>query len=243
MRIAILSDIHGNRTALEAVLRDLLQTMPDLILHGGDLADGSSPVETIDCIRDRGWPGVVGNTDEMLFRPESIDEFAKHSSAPPSLWDAVREIAEATRTKLGEDRIVWLRGLPRVHIQNPLAVVHATPQSLWRAPLPNATDGELELAYGSLAQPIVVSGHIHTPYVRRLSIPQMPEAWVANSGSVGLSYDGDNRAAYLLLDGAVPTIRRVEYEVERELRNLSSCGLPHAKWIAKMLQTGSPQLP
>jgi predicted phosphodiesterase len=71
VRIAIVSDIHGNRTAFEAVLRDLRETSPDLILHGGDLADGgSSPVEIVDQIRSLGWPGVVGNTDEMLFRPE-----------------------------------------------------------------------------------------------------------------------------------------------------------------------------
>jgi 3',5'-cyclic AMP phosphodiesterase CpdA len=79
MRIAILSDIHGNRTAFEAVLADLQQTSPDLILHGGDLADaGASPAEIVDRIRDLGWQGV-GNTDEMLFRPESLEEFASHT--------------------------------------------------------------------------------------------------------------------------------------------------------------------
>ena len=68
MRIAIVSDIHGNRTALEAVLADLKHTLPDLIFHGGDLAQGgSSPVEIVDRIRDLGWPGVLGNTDETLF--------------------------------------------------------------------------------------------------------------------------------------------------------------------------------
>src|SRR6266478_3239047 len=73
MRIAIVSDIHGNRTAFEAVLADLRHTSPDLILHGGDLADGgASPVEIVDQIRELGWQGVVGNTDEMLFRPASL---------------------------------------------------------------------------------------------------------------------------------------------------------------------------
>ena len=72
MRIAIVSDIHGNRTAFEAVLADLQQAAPDLIFHGGDIADGgSSPTEIVDRIRDLGWPGVMGNTDEMLVRPES----------------------------------------------------------------------------------------------------------------------------------------------------------------------------
>jgi predicted phosphodiesterase len=83
MRIAIVSDIHGNRTAFEAVLADLRETSPDLILHGGDLADaGSSPVEIGDWIRDLGWQGVMGNGEEALSIPESLEEFASQSSAP-----------------------------------------------------------------------------------------------------------------------------------------------------------------
>src|SRR5437016_1723790 len=103
MRIAIVSDIHGNRTAFEAVLADLRQASPDLILHGGDIADGgASPVEIVDRIRDLGWQGVIGNTDEMLATPESLEEVASHSTAPPSLWAAIREMAAATRAALGE---------------------------------------------------------------------------------------------------------------------------------------------
>src|SRR6202795_707009 len=133
MRIAILSDIHGNRTAFEAARGDLKQTAPGLTLHGGDLADaGASPVEIVDRIRDLGWQGVVGNTDEMLFRPESLEEFASKSPAPPSLWTAVRQMAAATRTMLGEERIAWLRGLARVQVKGPMALVHASPQSPWR---------------------------------------------------------------------------------------------------------------
>ena len=80
MRTAIVSDIHGNITAFEAVLADLSETSPDLIVHGGDLGDnGSSPCEVLDQIRDLGWPGVVGNTDEMLFDPQSLTRFASGS--------------------------------------------------------------------------------------------------------------------------------------------------------------------
>jgi len=244
MRIAILSDIHGNRTAFEAVLADLRQTAPDLILHGGDLADsGASPVEIVDRIRDLGWQGVVGNTDEMLFRPESLEEFASQSSAPPSLWVAIRQMAAATRAMLGEERIAWLRGLARVQIEAPVALVHACPESLWRAPTPEATDAELESIYGPLGQLIAVYAHIHRPYVRSVTSPQARERLVANTGSVSLSYDGDRRASYLLLDGSSPTIRRVEYDLEKELKALSFCGLPHVDWIAKSLRAGSPQMP
>jgi predicted phosphodiesterase len=244
MRIAILSDIHGNRTAFEAVLADLRQTAPDLILHGGDLADsGASPVEIVDRIRDLAWQGVVGNTDEMLSRPESLEEFASQSSAPPSLWVAIRQMAAATRAMLGEERIAWLRGLARVQIEAPVALVHACPESLWRAPTPEATDAELESIYGPLGQLIAVYAHIHRPYIRTVTSPQARERLIANTGSVSLSYDGDRRASYLLLDGSSPTIRRVEYDLEKELKALSFCGLPHVDWIAKSLRAGSPQMP
>jgi predicted phosphodiesterase len=239
MRIAIVSDIHGNRTAFEAVLADLRQTSPDLILHGGDLADsGASPAEIVDHIRDLGWQGVVGNGEEALFRPESLEEFASQSSAPPSLWAAVREMAAATREALGDERIAWLRALPLVDTHSPMALVHASPQTPWRAPGPEATAVELEAVYSPLGQPIAIYGHIHRPYIRSVS-----GMIVANTGSVSLSYDGDRRAAYLLLDGSTPSIRRVEYDVDKELKVLSVCGLPHADWVAGILRSACPQMP
>jgi predicted phosphodiesterase len=239
MRIAIVSDIHGNRTALEAVLADLRQTSPDLILHGGDLADGgASPAEIVDRIRDVGWQGVVGNTDEMLFKPESLTEFAKQSPKLQPLFAVVEEMAVATREALGEDRLTWLRDLPRTQIQGPMALVHASPDSLWRAPLPEASDAELESVYGPLGQPIAIYGHVHRSYVRSVS-----KMIVANTGSVSLSYDGDRRAAYLVLDESTPTIRRVKYDVDKEIKALSICGFPHADWVAKILESARPQMP
>jgi len=239
MRTAILSDIHGNLTAFEAVVADLRQTSPDLILHGGDLAgSGASSAEIVDRIRDLGWAGVVGNTDEMLFRPESLAEFASQLPHLHSLWTAIAEMAAATREDLGEDRLTWLRGLPRVQTCNSLALVHASPESLWRAPAPEASDDGLESVYAPLGQPVAIYGHIHRSYIRNVS-----KMLVANTGSVSLSYDGDCRAAYLLLDDSTPAIRRVEYDLDRELKALAVCGVPHADWIAKMLASASPQMP
>jgi putative phosphoesterase len=241
MRIAVLSDVHGNLTAFEAVLADIRQCSPDLVLHGGDLADGgSSPIEIVDRIRTLGWQGVLGNTDEMLVQPESLEEFASHSSAPPALWEAIRQIALATRQRLGEERLAWLRELPRVITQENFALIHATPDSCWRTPAADATDRELESIYNSLSRPIVIFGHIHRPSIRRMT--GQPELLI-NTGSVGLSYDKDPRASYLILDENVPSIRRVEYNVEKELRALASCGLPGAEWTARMLRSSSPQAP
>ena len=244
MRIAIVSDIHGNGSAFEAVLRDLEEISPDLILHGGDLADGgSSPAEVVDRIRELGWRGVMGNTDEMLCRIESLEEFAAQSPAPPSLWAAIREMARVTRDRLGEERLNWLSQLPRVELEGPVALVHATAASPWRAPSAEATDSELESAYAPLGKSVAVYGHIHRPYIRRVRSRDLGEILVANSGSVGLPYDGDCRAAYLVVDSGSPVIRRVAYDVEAELEQRSSCGLPHADWIGKMLRAASPRVP
>ena len=178
MRMAIVSDIHGNRTAFEAVLADLKQTSPDVILHGGALADsGASPTEIVDRIRELGWEGVVGNTDEMLFAPESLQEFAKQSPGLRSVVAVVEEIATATRESLGDARLAWLRELPRVQTHGPMTLVHASPESLWHAPSPEAGEAELESAFGSLDTPISIYGHIHSAYVRNL-----PRRIVANTG-------------------------------------------------------------
>ncbi len=239
MRIAIVSDIHGNRTAFEAVLADLRQTSPDLILHGGDLADsGSSPVEIVDQIRDLGWPGVVGNTDEMLFNPASLQEFAKLSPHLDALFAVIEEMAVATRQALGADRLAWLRALPRVQLRGSMALVHASPGNLWRAPGLEASDADLESLYSELGRELVAYGHIHQPYIRNVS-----GMTVANTGSVGLPYDGDRRAAYLLLDERNPEIRRVEYDVSKEIKALAGSGLPHSDWIAKTLESAGPQMP
>ncbi len=244
MRIAIISDIHGNLTALEAVLKDLRVTSPDLILHGGDLADsGARPAEVIDLVRDLGWQGVVGNTDEMHTRPESLDEFAGQSKAPASLWNALREMAAATHAVLGEERIAWLRGLPRRHVTEEIALVHASPSTPWHSPDSQADDSELESVYGQLRRPIAIYGHIHRSFIRRLPCPLSGEMLVINTGSVSLSYDGDFRSSYLLLDGSRPAIRRVEYDLAKELKALSACRLPHSAWIAKILASAAPQMP
>lgn len=239
MRIAIVSDIHGNRTAFDAVRADLRQTSPDVIFHGGDLADaGSSPVEIVDRIRDLGWPGVVGNTDEMLSTPQSLTDFAEQSPKLQPLFAVIGEMAAATREALGEERLAWLRNLPRAQTYGPMALVHASPESAWRAPGPEVDDAELEKVYRPLTRPVAIYAHIHRSYIRNVS-----GMTVANTGSVSLSYDGDPRAAYLVLDESGPEIRRVEYNVDRELRALATCGFPHSDWVAKMLASGSFHMP
>src|SRR5258705_5003926 len=114
VRLAIVSDIHGNLTALDAVIADIERRGVDRVVHGGDLALGAcQPAEVVDRVREVGWPGVVGNTDELLWRPE---ELAAQERKAPRLQSFLRllfnEYSPATRGLLGDQRLAWLRELP-----------------------------------------------------------------------------------------------------------------------------------
>ena len=233
MRLAIISDIHGNRTALAAVLTDLKQVSPDLVIHGGDLASGSHDAEIVDQIRSLGWPGVVGNTDEMLWKPERLTQIGAQSPAIKRLLDALADRIPVMRTSLGDKRVQWLQSLPLRYANEFVTVVHAGPDDCWQSPMLEATDEELESVYGPLHAPIVVYGHIHRPFIRRLK-----SFVVANSGSVSLAYDGDRRAKYILIDGQEVGIRRVEYDIEKAIDDLKRSGLPDAAWIIHVLRAG-----
>ena len=234
MRIAIVSDAHGNRRAFDAVLADLRKVAPDMVLHGGDLAaNGAHPEVVVDQMQSLGWQGVCGNTDEMLWRPQRLEEIGKTQPKLAKILAAFKEIVPATRERLGEGRLQWLQALPPVYRCQDLTLVHASPNDLWRAPLPGAGDIEFQNTYATLKSETVVYGHIHRPHIRKLG-----NLTVANTGSLSLSYDGDPRASYLVLDGPSITIRRVDYDVATEARELLCSGLSHAAWLSRILQSG-----
>ena len=234
MRVAIVSDIHGNRTALDAVLADLKQVSSDFVIHGGDLAaSGSHDAEVVDRIRSLGWPGVVGNTDEMLWAPERLDSLGLENPALKKLLSTLAEMIPIMCGSLGEHRVQWMKSLPKRYTHKSVSVVHASPDDLWKSPMLEATDAELESVYGPLNARIVVYGHIHRPFVRKLK-----GFTVANSGSVSLSYDGDTRASYALIDDGNVTIRRVAYDLDRACDDLMNSGLPYAAWLVRVLRAG-----
>ena len=113
-------------------------------------------------------------------------------------------------------------------------LVHAAPNDLWRAPMPDAEDEELLAVYEPLDADTAVYGHIHRPYIRALT-----QLTVANSGSVGMPWDGDPRACYLLIEGGRPQLVRVEYDVEREAAVLLGSGYPDAPRLVEMRRRGA----
>lgn len=192
MRIAILSDIHGNLPALEAALADVEGHGVDEIWCGGDVAFfGPWASECIARVRDAGWPAVKGNTDVWITGdPQGgVDE---------ALADEIVTIAGAHA--ISDEDVSWLLNLPLGH-PGPASslMVHATPESPFDAPMPEAPSGDFEV-YEGRAQ-VVVYGHVHRAFVRRLKDGTL----VANTGSVGLPMDGTT-GSYLLLDVDGPDV-------------------------------------
>ncbi|HEY7199289.1 MAG TPA: metallophosphoesterase family protein [Candidatus Dormibacteraeota bacterium] len=229
MRLAVVSDVHGSLVALEAVVADVRAAAPDLVVQGGDTAViGPRPAEVVDRLRELDWPGVAGNVDEMLWDGAARAEQERRAPRLRAWLDVLfGTLAPWSAERLGDERIAWLRDLPPAHRCEDVLVVHASPGDRWRAPMPDAADAELHAVYGEPGVRTAVYGHVHRPFVRAL-----PGLTVANSGSVGLPWDGDPRASWLLLDGGAAEVRRVAYDLERARRDLDDAGFPLAAWLA-----------
>jgi putative phosphoesterase len=236
LKAAVISDIHGNLTALRAVDEAVRKESPDLVVVGGDLVgNGGRLAEVIDLIRERGWPCIAGNTDEMLWQPERIDALAQRMPQMARLWDALRADIRLAIESIGFERLEWLRKLPDRWSNDAIAVVHASPGDKWSSPASkDAPDDELTRVYGPLGRPIAVFGHLHVPFVRRLG-----SFAVANSGSVGMPHDGDPRASWLLIEGNDISVRRVEYDIDAEVADRRASGYPNPEWISRILRSAS----
>jgi predicted phosphodiesterase len=235
VRLAVISDVHGNLTALEAVVDDISRRAIDRVVHGGDLAlMGPRPGEVIDRIRELGWPGVVGNTDELLWRPEA---HARQRDRAPQLHTLLRWLFDAyapfTLEQIGEVRLAWLRDLPAELRIEEVTVVHAAPGDLWRAPMPDASDRDLDATYRPLGTGAVAYGHIHRPFRRAVG-----DLVIANAGSTGMPWDGDPRASYLLVDGGRVEVIRVEYDVESEANEFRRRAHPDGDRLTEMRRVG-----
>jgi 3',5'-cyclic AMP phosphodiesterase CpdA len=188
MRIAVLSDVHGNLRALEAVTDDLRRQAPDLVVHAGDLAlNGPRPAEVIDRIRELGWPGARGNADELLW--------AGLDPVPAAEREQAQALRQATLRLLGADRVRWLRQLPRLWRHEDLVVMHASPTTLEQARTVEATDQQLVAPYGGLDARLVVYAHASTvcPPDRLLDRGQYRECGLAGRRRLASLISADRR--------------------------------------------------
>jgi len=231
MRIAILSDVHGNVRALEAVLADVRARGPfDQILNGGDLAfGGPRPREAMALLPARNFPTIIGNTDQWV----------AGLAAPPGPALAV---TEWTRAKLTDDDLAALRALPMSRRIEPaggptLVLVHATPTSTTDSVNPDAPPDVLTGMLREARAQTLAYGHIHRPYVR-----EVPEGTVVNVGSVGLPFDGLPRPAWaiLTLEGGRwhAEIVRVIYDADAVAQDLAASDHPAGSTFAQRVRAG-----
>jgi predicted phosphodiesterase len=241
-RIAVLSDVHGNLLALEAVRAALKKERPDGVMICGDLVlNGPDPVGVVDAIRELESDGalvVAGNTDIAV---ADFDYAAAFPSLMDGIPESIRSAAEWAHDELGQERIDWLRRLPserRLRVGEMLLLAtHASPGSQTEgfdgALDPNVT---IERAARTDAR-VICCGHTHLPEVRDLG-------WklIVNAGSAGYVFDGEPTASWALVDvddaQVGGEIRRAEFDALAVSNALSVRGLPGDVYRAATVRTG-----
>lgn len=241
MRLAILADIHGNVLALEAVMADLRDASPDLVVNLGDCLSGPLwPLQTADILLAQNWPTVRGNHDRYLL--------AAPQEMPPGEKLAHESIAEAHRD--------WLRALPPVRRLDDMLLFHAQPgrddaylmERVTKAgDLVAASARHVTARLRGEQAPLMLCGHTHIPRLMQAA----PGALIVNPGSVGcpgFSDDapvphavevGSPHARYALAtrrgEGWAIDLRAVGYDHGAASRRAEDNGRPH--W-ARALATG-----
>lgn len=217
--IVLMSDIHGNLPALEAVAGAL--PSHDSVYVAGDLClEGPKPAEVVDFIRDRGWSAVMGNTDRDIVEGDGED-------------DEPTDRMRWTREQLGAERLRWLAGLPFQQTvteagREAIQVVHANPLDMDTQLRPGMSAKKLRPFLEGVTADILAFGHIHLPYLRTVD-----GILLADVSSVGHPKDLDRRAAFTVvrLDGDRRGVEqvRVPYDMDRTAALLRSSGMPGAE--------------
>ncbi len=210
MRVGVISDIHSNRVALEAVLSDM-PAVDGLACAGDVVGYNPWPAACVAAVRERGIPTVMGNHDRAVATGSA---FRFNSMAKAGVDHARRE--------LDDEALAWLSDLPddRTVADGRLKLVHGHPDDPDRYTYPDEFSPRM---LGD--EDVLVTGHTHVQGHR-----EFDEGVVMNPGSVGQPRDGDHRAAYAVVDlgdgGPAVEERRVDYDVEAVVEAVEAAGLP-----------------
>jgi diadenosine tetraphosphatase ApaH/serine/threonine PP2A family protein phosphatase len=241
VRYAILSDIHGNLEALEAVLAHAAPRADDVLVLGDVVGYGADPVACIERVAERAHTVVAGNHEHGVAGLLALDWFN----------DRARVAAEWTRRRLDHDHLAWLATRPLIAELDDATLVHASPAhpAEWDY-LVSAEDGyEAFAAFATRvcfvghshragAWSVGSSGRVHEPGARAIDF-ERGRRYLINVGSVGQPRDGDPRAAYAVWDvaGRRVTIERVPYDLVTAQRKILRAGLP--RFLAERLPIGA----
>lgn len=210
MRVGLISDIHANLPALEAVLADM-PPVEAIVSAGDTIGYYPWPDACIDELIEREVPAVMGNHDRALIHETT---FAFRGSARAGL--------ELANNKLQPHHRDWLHSLPddRVLFEDRLRIVHGHPRDPDRYTYPADVDEHI-----LMDEPVLVLGHTHIQFSVTLE-----SGIVVNPGSVGQPRDGDPRAAYAVvdLDRLKVTEHRVDYDINRTAEAVREHDLPNS---------------
>ena len=201
MRIAIISDIHGNLIALEAMLADIKQSGVDQIICLGDIANiGPHPHQCLDVIRDLDCVTLQGNHELYL-----LGQFPVKGWRTSPIWASLRW----SRSQLRPDQFAYMKDLPLQHEiggngRTGATFVHASPLSQYKGFLPRHEDQAIAERMNGLDDVTLFGGHTHIPLYRPWS-----NSWLVNVGSVGMPLDGNPAAKYV-----IATKKRQNWNVE-----------------------------
>jgi putative phosphoesterase len=227
--MGFLSDIHGNLPALEAALTDAKGRGARAVVCAGDMTGyGPFPDQVCRLLEERRIPSIIGNYDR-----KALDVAANGQAATVGMKQKKRKILLWTAAHLGDQSRRYLAGLPeriarRLYGGYKLLVVHGSPLSMEDAIYPSITPRGLEAKLGDERPDILVCGHTHIPFVRRIG-----GTLVVNCGSAGHPVDGDPRPAYALVEaeagvGPRGRIIRFDYDFDRTIAALRETSLPKA---------------
>jgi predicted phosphodiesterase len=238
-RVAVISDVHGNRHALEAVLAAIEADAPDEIWCLGDLVGyGPQPTECCGAVAARAAVCLAGNHDLVVLGVLDLADFAG-DAATAAQW---------TRTVLSPEARGWLASLSPSARRNRVSLFHGSGRDpVWEYVL---SEEAAWWTFRATSAPLVLVGHSHVPLAISLSDDELAggvagggaeveldrRRWLLNPGSVGQPRDGDARAAYLLLEPGRASFRRVEYPIEHTQAEMRAAGLPAA--LAERLTHG-----
>jgi predicted phosphodiesterase len=241
-RVAVLSDVHGNLDALEAVRKALKKEKPDAVIVAGDhVMNGPDPAGVVDALREMEASGatiVQGNTDVAVADFDYGAAFPWYADGVP---DIVVAAAEWAHDALGEERVGWLRRLPcerRLMLDDTMVLAcHASPGSQTQG-FDAQLDPSVMLERISRTDArIICCGHTHVPEIRDLG-------WkiIVNDGSAGYVFDGDPTASWALVeidgDEIRPEIRRAEFDTMAVANAISARGLAGDVYRAATVRTG-----
>ncbi|MBB5173603.1 metallophosphoesterase family protein [Texcoconibacillus texcoconensis] len=235
MKRALLSDIHGNATALEAVVRDLENEKVDEIAVLGDICfRGPQPKEALDFVQSLQAKVIKGNADEWIVR--GIEQ----GEVPDAALKTMNEERDWAVTQLDEQDVEDLKNLPET-MQLPLTggehlfAFHATPNNLFTNVFPDSSDDTLHnLTEADPDASIYAYGHIHLPYLRSMNGKQL-----INLGSIGLPFDGIPKASYVTVDSKDGDhsiqFHRVRYDVNKVIKELHDKNYPAPDAVTSIL--------